>query len=103
MDFNEYQRAAAKTAIYPGIANEALSYLALGLASEAGEVAGKIKKRIRDGYELTTSYELGDCLWYVAQLATELGVPLENIANHNLDKLSKRQERGTLGGSGDDR
>jgi NTP pyrophosphatase (non-canonical NTP hydrolase) len=47
--------------------------------------------------------ELGDVLWYVAQLASELGLELEDIARENLEKLSSRQRRGVLSGSGDER
>jgi NTP pyrophosphatase (non-canonical NTP hydrolase) len=87
-----------------------LAYPALGLAGEAGEVAEQIKKSIRDdGGEVTEerlaaiAKELGDVMWYVAQLATELGLELDEIAGLNLEKLRSRQLRGVLAGSGDDR
>jgi NTP pyrophosphatase (non-canonical NTP hydrolase) len=76
------------------------------LLSEAGEVAGKIKKVIRDGHELdeeAVMYELGDVLWYVAVLAHDLGYDLSTVAELNILKLKSRQTRGTLSGSGDNR
>jgi NTP pyrophosphatase (non-canonical NTP hydrolase) len=109
MDFSEYQALSRRTATYPH-AGEDLTYPALGLCGEAGEVAEKVKKTIRDhGGVLTDerreslSRELGDVLWYLSQLATEAGLDLEAIAADNLDKLLSRQERGVLRGSGDDR
>jgi len=108
MDLSEYQRQSRRTAEYPRDAW--LSYPALGLASEAGEVAGHAKKAIRDddgtvsdGRRAAMSKELGDVLWYVAQLATELGLDLDEIAKQNLEKLLSRQQRGVLSGDGDDR
>lgn len=108
MDFDDYQRAAQRTAVYPD-ANRVV-YPALGLASEAGEVAGKIKKVLRDqGGDFEAAPldalrdELGDVLWYVAVLATDLGLSLDEIAACNLDKLGSRASRGTLGGEGDRR
>jgi NTP pyrophosphatase (non-canonical NTP hydrolase) len=108
MDLNEYQQAAKRTAIYPD--HHRVLYPALGLASEAGEVAGKIKKVLRDqdgdfGRAPIEAIkgELGDVLWYVAALAGDLGLSLEAIAAANLDKLASRQERGRLGGGGDRR
>ncbi|HXW57957.1 MAG TPA: nucleoside triphosphate pyrophosphohydrolase family protein [Solirubrobacteraceae bacterium] len=108
MELADYQRLSRRTAEYPRAAW--LSYPALGLAGEAGEVAEHVKKAIRDdGGEIgdarrgAMSKELGDVLWYVAQLASELGLELEQIAAENLDKLRSRQRRGVLSGSGDDR
>ena len=79
--------------------------LQLGLASEAGEVADKVKKWIRDGTvdKAAISKELGDVLWYIAVLANDLGFPLSEVAKVNLDKLNKRQKDGTIKGSGDNR
>jgi NTP pyrophosphatase (non-canonical NTP hydrolase) len=109
MDFSEYQRLSRRTATYPH-AGEDMTYPALGLCGEAGEVAEKIKKTIRDDDGVLSeerrdalARELGDVLWYTAQLATEAGLELEQIAQDNLDKLLSRQERGVLRGSGDDR
>ncbi|HEX3692744.1 MAG TPA: nucleoside triphosphate pyrophosphohydrolase family protein [Solirubrobacteraceae bacterium] len=108
MDLSEYQRLSRRTAEYP---REAwIAYPALGLAGEAGEVAEHAKKAIRDDRgtisderKSAMAKELGDVLWYVAQVATELGLDLDQIAEQNLAKLLSRQERGVLSGSGDDR
>ena|SRR5580700_9201316 len=108
MELSAYQRLSRRTAEYP---REAwLAYPALGLAGEAGEVAEHAKKAIRDdggrvGEERRAAMakELGDVLWYVAQLATELGLDLDAVAQGNLDKLLSRKQRGVLSGSGDDR
>jgi len=98
-----YEMKAAQTAIFPK--EKALEYLALGLTSEAGEVAGKVKKLIRDGRgdKKAIASEIGDVLWYCAMLARETEVPLNDIMKENLKKLHSRKERGTLKGSGDDR
>ena len=108
MDLAEYQRLSRSTARYPR--DQALTYPALGLAGEAGEFADHAKKVIRDdGGEVTAvrreamAKELGDVLWYVAQLASELHLDLDEIAQANLDKLLSRQRRGVLSGDGDDR
>jgi NTP pyrophosphatase (non-canonical NTP hydrolase) len=102
-DFNFFQEQCKQTAIYPK--SEGLVYTALGLASEAGEFASKIKKHIRDGVidDKAAAYELFDCLWYIAMCAEELGYDLSEIADMGLDKLKSRKERGVLGGSGDNR
>lgn len=101
--FDGYQDQSELTAIYPKSC--AIEYLSLGLMSEAGEVAGKVKKALRDGTfdPEAVADELGDCLWYIAQLASELDFYLSDIAKHNLEKLKDRKERGVLGGSGDKR
>jgi len=104
-----YENLAGQTAIFPK--EKALEYLALGMTSEAGEVAGKVKKLIRDGEDvegfeikkLAIASEIGDVLWYCAMMAKEVGVPLNDIMKENLKKLHGRKERGTLQGSGDDR
>ena len=98
-----YEERASLTAIYPK--EKALEYLALGLTSEAGEVAGKVKKLIRDGKgdKKAIASEIGDVLWYCAMLARETEVPLNDIMKDNLKKLYSRKERGTLQGSGDNR
>ena len=108
MDLSGYQARSRVTAEYP---REAwLAYPALGLAGEAGEVAEHAKKAIRDDdgtvsdeRRAAIAKELGDVLWYVAQIATELGLDLDEIAQGNLDKLLSRQRRGVLSGSGDER
>lgn len=109
MTFNEYQHISRKTAAYPN-AGQNFIYPALGLTGEAGEVANKVKKVHRDDHDQfdTASregvkQELGDLLWYMAQLATELGLSLEDIAATNIEKLKSRQQRGVIGGSGDER
>jgi NTP pyrophosphatase (non-canonical NTP hydrolase) len=108
VQLSEYQRLSRRTAEYPRGAW--LAYPALGLAGEAGEVAEHAKKAIRDDGGKVFSErrealaaELGDVLWYVAQLASELELDLDAIAAGNLEKLLSRQRRGVLSGSGDDR
>lgn len=108
LTFRSYQEKSSETAIFPK--QKALQYLALGLVSEAGEIAGKIKKIIRDdnGWVSTDKEkallkECGDVLWYLSQLVTELDGNLDEVAQGNIDKLFSRMERGKLGGSGDDR
>jgi NTP pyrophosphatase (non-canonical NTP hydrolase) len=109
VDLSEYQSLSRRTATYPR-AGEDMTYPALGLCGEAGEVAEKVKKTLRDDAGVLSderrealARELGDVLWYLAQLATEAGLDLETIAEDNLAKLLSRQERGVLRGSGDDR
>jgi NTP pyrophosphatase (non-canonical NTP hydrolase) len=103
MTLSSYQKAAATTAIYP--TQHAITYPALGLAGEAGEVANKVKKVIRDGKldKSSLKAEIGDCLWYIAALCRDLNVDLGDIAKANLEKLQDRKARGTLKGSGDKR
>lgn len=109
MTLNEYQIQSRKTAGYPNAGSNFI-YPTLGLAGESGEVAEKIKKVIRDkggvvneDTKLAIKKELGDVLWYVAQIATELGLNLDEVASANLEKLFSRMERGKLGGDGDNR
>lgn len=109
MDFNYYQIHSRKTAQYPNLGTNFI-YPTLGLAGEAGEVAEKIKKVIRDYggvideiKKAEIAKELGDVLWYVSQIATELDVSFETIAASNLEKLQSRKERGVIGGMGDNR
>ena len=106
MRMDEFQEAARRTAIY-GERFQVI-YPALGLASEAGEVAGKVKKVLRDqegGFDAPSieaiGDELGDVLWYVATLAADLGLSLDDIATGNVEKLRSREARGRLGGEGD--
>ena len=107
MKMNDYQKRARKTAIYPEI--HKITYPAIGLAGEAGEVCNKLKKRLRgDKIEMWRTRddlekELGDVLWYVANLASDLGLHLDNIATKNIDKLRDRQRRDALQGDGDER
>ncbi len=101
--FDAYQKTAADTAIYP--TTTAILYPALGLSGEAGEVANKVKKIVRDK-ELDRegiAAELGDCLWYIAALCRDLNVEMSVVAKNNIAKLKARKEKGTLKGSGDKR
>ena len=105
---NDYQKDALSTAIYPETSR--IIYPALGLAGEAGEVCEKVKKVLRDnGGEFSeekkaeTAKEVGDVLWYVANIAHDLGYTLGDIARMNRDKLFSRKERNVLHGSGDNR
>ena len=107
-NFKEYQEFVNSLKIYPY--NSKITYPVLGLNGEAGEVAEKVKKVIRDKEGVfsdldinSIAKELGDCLFYVAACADDLGYTLEEVAQMNIDKLKSRQERNKLGGSGDDR
>jgi NTP pyrophosphatase (non-canonical NTP hydrolase) len=109
MDFNDYQQKSRKTAAYPAIGH-AVIYPTLGLVNEAGEVAGKVKKvfRDKDGQidnetREALKSELGDVLWYIAQVCTELGLSLDEVAQANIAKLYDRLERGKIKGDGDNR
>ena len=103
MNFKEYQLKAVSFAIYP--ATHKVLYPTLGLCGEAGEVAEKVKKQIRDGvfHRHEVAKELGDVLWYLANICNDIGYSLEEVADLNLEKLSSRKERGVLKGSGDNR
>lgn len=115
MEFEEYQKSSKKTAVYPRLGAPGgpfvgWIYPAIGLAGEAGEVEERIKKLIRDAnFQVTPDLkekiknELGDLLWYVAQLATELGISLDDVAASNLAKLNVRLSRRSLHGDGDER
>jgi len=106
-----YQQICTETQIYPR--EHAVFYPALGLAGEAGEVANKIKKIMRDRkgdvnnlpgeVKDEIASELGDCLWYISALATDLGIGLDGVVVENIRKLQKRKEKGTIHGSGDKR
>lgn len=107
--FEHYQRRAQDFAYYPTI-EQRFIYPVLGLAGEAGEAADKVKKLFRDNdgvvdaeFEQAITKELGDVLWYLSQLAADLGLSLGNIAKANVTKLADRQRRGVIGGDGDDR
>ena len=109
MEFKEYQKLSRETALYPNRDNNFI-YPTLGLAGEAGEVAEKIKKVLRDKngiIDQTTKEEiekeLGDVLWYVSQIATEIGLSLDEIADKNITKLFSRKKRNVLHGNGDNR
>ena len=106
-----YQKDAGKTAQYPGRGDlDGLLYTTLGLAGEAGEIANKVKKIMRDdSYILTDEMkkaikkELGDLLWYFAETCTNLELDMSEIAHENLLMLKDRQVRDVIKGSGDDR
>ena len=112
MEFDEYQKEASRTAIYPK--EHTLYYLTLGFCGEAGELANKVKKVIRDDRLLDLSnltqakkeeliLELGDSLWYASQIADKLGYKFSDVAKKNLAKLDDRFKRGKISGSGDNR
>lgn len=108
MTFNEYQDLAKTTAIYP--TDYRLLYPVLGLSGETGEIAEKVKKVIRDKGGIVTDEfkddlkkELGDVLWYLSAIASDLNLTLDEIATANYEKLKSRQERNKLQGSGDNR
>ena len=108
MTFNVYQKKAIETAVYP--VTSGLTYPALGLAGEAGEVAQVVKRSIRDdGGRITETSkqklldELGDCLWYISALAHDANISLQDVANYNLEKLAARKAKKTLHGEGGDR
>ena len=108
MTLNEYQKKALETAVYPQ--EYKIIYPSLGLTGEAGECSDKVKKVIRDNggqfteeKRLELAKEIGDVLWYCATFANDIGYDLETIGQMNNDKLHSRQERGVLGGSGDNR
>ena len=109
MELNRYQRESRKTALYPEVGNNPI-YPTLGLVGEAGEVADKVKKILRDNHGVfdevskeSIKFELGDVLWYISQLSSELGYELEEVAHSNLQKLNSRKSRGKIQGSGDNR
>ncbi len=110
MNFSDYQKKSRETAMYRDKDNNYI-YPTLGLVGESGEDAEKIKKVYRgdNGGVMTEQVkqelakELGDVLWYLTQLATELGLSLDEIAEKNLDKLYSRKDRGVLSGDGDNR
>ena len=109
MELNHYQKEARTTAKYPNVGTNPI-YPTLGLAGEAGEVADTVKKVIRDNdgdfdseSRQKIMLELGDVLWYVAQLSSEMGYSLETVASENLIKLASRAKRGKISGDGDKR
>ncbi len=112
LSLDEYQQKARATAVFPK--ERGVEYTSLQLASEAGEVAGKVAKFIRgdtanagqlmyDEFVQAVTLELGDVLWYVAALADQFGIVLSDVAHRNLDKVADRHTRGVVKGSGDNR
>jgi NTP pyrophosphatase (non-canonical NTP hydrolase) len=109
MNFKEYQERSRKTAIYPDIDSNYI-YPTLGLLGESGEIAEKIKKVMRDDNNIINpekkeeiKKELGDVLWYLSQIASELNISLEDVAYKNIEKLNSRLKRNVIKGSGDNR
>lgn len=108
MKLNDYQKSALTTAIYPN--DGTVSYLALAISGEAGELADKVKKVLRDkdgvfsdADKKALALELGDVMWYVANMSKVIGYQLSDIAQMNIDKIAGRVKRGTLHGAGDNR
>lgn len=108
MTLEEYQKQALVTATYPKEHN--ILYPALGLNGEAGEVAEKVKKVLRDNngdFSIEKCHaiakELGDCMWYISAMAHDIGYTLEEIGEMNINKLRSRQQRNMIHGDGDDR
>ena len=103
MNLNDYNKWTDSTAIYPDAGkktfNETL-YLVLGLSSEAGEVAGKLKKIVRGDTIDPETYvsELSDVLWYLSRAASAVGLSLEDLADYNYSKLESRKTAGTIQG-----
>ena len=111
MTLNEYQNNALETAVFQGRGDfTGLMYCGLGLTGEAGEVTDNLKKAWRDDDGDITPMrkdaikaELGDVLWYIAVMAADLGITLEEVGRYNRDKLRSRQKRGVINGEGDNR
>lgn len=109
MTFSDYQQQSRTTAKYPTLSHPVV-YPVIGLSGEVGEISEKVKKVMRDkegvfspeDLELIKK-ELGDVLWYLAQIASELGLDFNEVAQHNIEKLASRAERNVLQGSGDTR
>lgn len=111
MELNEYQKQAEQSAVYPASGTfGGVLYAVVALVGEAGEIANKTKKIMRDAdgeigelRRMELAKEMGDVLWYLAALAGELGITLEEIAQGNLDKVMKRKAEGKIKGDGDNR
>ncbi len=110
MDFNTYQKKALKTALYSGDKFTDLTHWILGTVEEAGEVAARFKRIIRDQDSKMTAAnkreiagEIGDVLWHLAVLSQELDIPFDQVAEQNLAKLADRHKRGKIKGKGDHR
>ena len=110
MNFDEYQKMAMKTAVFPADDERALYARVLGLVGETGEIAEKVKKMLRDKDNNYTQKdsdeivkELGDVLWYLTATAEYFGSSISQVAENNIKKLSDRAKRGKIKGSGDNR
>ena len=107
MELNKYQEEALALSFFK---HEDLSYCALGISGEAGEVADHVKKMLRDDNGVITperrenlKKELGDVLWYLSRMAGNLGYTLDEVATSNIEKIKDRRSRNVLHGSGDNR
>jgi NTP pyrophosphatase (non-canonical NTP hydrolase) len=107
--WGDYQSESKKTALRVQTSHPVV-YPTLGLLNEAGELAGKVKKILRDKDGRIDDHEvdrlkgeLGDVLWYFTQICTELGLTLEEVAEANLEKIFDRKKRGVIKGEGDER
>lgn len=106
MDMNGYQEKSATSAVYPKTLNGGIFYACIGLSGEVGELLNKVKKIARDNAEPDREgikLELGDIMWYVAMVAKEAGISLDEVAMSNIEKLEKRMRNGTIHGNGDER
>ena len=110
MTFDEYQTHALKTVLSTGDDLQDLMHWVLGINGEAGEIAEKLKKIIRDKQGVLSpedvtelGKEIGDVLWYLAVFANHLGLSFDDLAAANIQKLADRQKRNVLNGSGDNR
>jgi NTP pyrophosphatase (non-canonical NTP hydrolase) len=111
MQFNEYQKFTATTAVYPGKGETmGLVYAIMGAGGEGGELLNKMKKVLRDDNGVVSEEvkkkladETSDMCWYIAQIFTELGISFEDAIQANIQKLTSRLERGVIQGSGDNR
>ena len=108
MEFSKYQSQAHTTSLNTKIGNDSLIYPVLGLSNESGEVAGKFKKLFRDKngivddeFKKIITGELGDVLWYLSEICSQLNISLDDIANHNIEKLFDRKNRNVIKGDGD--
>jgi len=107
---NRYQKLAFTTAVYPRAGTGNYDYPLKGLVEEVGEIAGHLKRVERDDASVITTtrllqieHEMGDVLWYLAALATELGLSLSEISAENLVKVASRKERNAIHGEGSER
>ncbi len=111
MDFDEYEKLASRTGVFEGkVAENPLMYLGLGVTSEAGEVADKIKKIMRNDQGVISTerkealkFELGDVLWYLSQISRQIGIPFSGVATANIEKLADRAKRNVISSDGDNR
>lgn len=104
MEMNAFQEKSARSAVYPKVLEGGIFYACMGLSGEVGELLNKVKKIARDGAQIDREgikMELGDIMWYVAMVAKEAGIKLEDVADANIEKLEKRMKNNTIHGNGD--